>query len=160
MVKQKSFEIWLHLDVHLQEIVEIVVCNSDIGFKKIGESLYTTKILASKKLLKFMPPRFWLRRNWWKLLPPEERMFHSLLAPLAGYHHSCDVWRTLYISFGCYWIWYFLSNEKIGNSIDFGIARQKLFVRDAQLSQSSRGVGSYVCQFLLGQFLKYNSITV
>ena len=65
MVKQKSFEIWLHLDVHLQEIVEIVVCNSDIGFKKIGESLYTTKILASKKLLKVsMPPRYWLRRNW------------------------------------------------------------------------------------------------
>ena len=107
MVKKKLFEIWLHLDVHLQEIVEIVVCNSDIGFKKIGESLYTTKILASKKLLKFMPPRFWLRRNWWKLLPPEERMFHSLLAPLAGYHHSCDVWRTLYISFSCY----LLSND-------------------------------------------------
>ena len=65
MVKKKLFEIWLHLDVHLQEIVKIVVCNSDIGFKKIGESLYTTKILASKKLLKVsMPPRYWLRRNW------------------------------------------------------------------------------------------------
>ena len=108
VVQKKLFEIWLHLDVHLQEIVKIVVCNSDIGFKKIGESLYTTKILASKKLLKVsMPPRYWLRRNWWKLLPPEERMFHSLWAPLPGFHHSCDVWRTLYISFSCY----FLSND-------------------------------------------------